>query len=194
MGNEVGSMRPRIHIGVVLLVGTLMVIFALSTTLLVVAARKVSTFRAMQASNKHFERYMDTMSRASQAYKAGHYDVALKEYRRASELTGEDTTGSFTMQAHFGIAKTYRRMNQLENAVAEYRSIIARDPVSSHPRWAPWAHFHLGQALLSKGELEEARSEWRIALASSGTDPHFSKLRPQVQQALTQNPARSGGK
>jgi tetratricopeptide (TPR) repeat protein len=79
--------------------------------------------------------------------------------------------------ARYGLAMEYAAGGRLEQAAAEYRTLIGNDPAYVA------AYFHLGQALEKLGKLEEARAiyEQGIVAASAKGDGH---TRSEIQAAL----------
>jgi len=70
--------------------------------------------------------------------------------------------------ARYGLAMEYANAGRLEEAVGEYRTLIA-----SHPDYA-YAYFHGGQALERLGRLDEARTMYRqgVDAATRSGDAH----------------------
>jgi tetratricopeptide (TPR) repeat protein len=64
---------------------------------------------------------------------------------------------------HYILGVCLRKKEQLDEAIAEFRQVIALDPASLK------AHFDLGNALYEKGQLDEAIAEYRQVLA---LNPH----------------------
>lgn len=54
--------------------------------------------------------------------------------------------------ARYGLAMEYVNAGELEEAVTEFRAVLAADPAYSY------AYFHGGQTLEKLGRIEEARS------------------------------------
>lgn len=76
--------------------------------------------------------------------------------------------------ARYGLAMEYANSGALEEAVNEFKEILAADPAYSA------AYFHGGQTLEKLGRLEEARDFYRRGAAVT-RDPH---ARSELQAAL----------
>jgi serine/threonine-protein kinase len=76
--------------------------------------------------------------------------------------------------ARYGLAMEYVNSGALEDAVDEFRQILAADPAYSA------AYFHGGQTLEKLGRVDEARDFYRRGAAATG-DPH---ARAELQAAL----------
>jgi tetratricopeptide (TPR) repeat protein len=79
--------------------------------------------------------------------------------------------------ARYGLAMEYVKAGRLEEAVAEFRALLA-----SHPDYA-YAYFHAGQTLERLARLDEARRMYRdgIAAATRAADAHAAG---ELQAAL----------
>ena len=76
--------------------------------------------------------------------------------------------------ARYGLAMEYVNSGALEEAVNEFKAILAGDPGYSA------AYFHGGQTLEKLGRLEEAREFYRRGAAVT----HDSHARAELQAAL----------
>ena len=76
--------------------------------------------------------------------------------------------------ARYGLAMEYAKAGQLENAVAEFETLLAADPAYSA------AYFHGGQALEKLGRIDQAREFYRLGVART-QDAH---ARSELQAAL----------
>jgi len=76
--------------------------------------------------------------------------------------------------ARYGLAMEYVNSGALEEAVNEFKEILAADPAYSA------AYFHGGQTLEKLGRLEQARDFYRRGAAVT-RDPH---ARSELQAAL----------
>ncbi len=79
--------------------------------------------------------------------------------------------------ARYGLAMEFANQGQLEEAVAEYRALLDKDP-----NYAA-AYYHGGQALEKLGRVDDAR-EWYergIEVTTRGGDAH---TRSELQAAL----------
>ena len=83
--------------------------------------------------------------------------------------------------ARYGLAMEYARSGDLEEAIAEYRALLADN--ENYPA----AYFHGGQALEKLGRLEEAREMYEkgIAVTTRTGDAH---TRSELQAALDMLP------
>jgi tetratricopeptide (TPR) repeat protein len=90
------------------------------------------------------------------------------------QMLEQDPKNSF---ARYGLAMEYAAAGTLEQAVAEYQTLIGNDPGYVA------AYFHGGQALEKLGKLEEARAIYvhGLAAASAKGDGH---TRSEIQAAL----------
>jgi tetratricopeptide (TPR) repeat protein len=83
--------------------------------------------------------------------------------------------------ARYGLAMEYARSGDLEEAITEYRALLADN--ENYPA----AYFHGGQALEKLGRLEEAREMYEkgIAVTARTGDAH---TRSELQAALDMLP------
>ena len=83
--------------------------------------------------------------------------------------------------ARYGLAMEYAKSGDLEEAIAEYRALLADN--ENYPA----AYFHGGQALEKLGRLEEAREMYEkgIAVTTRTGDAH---TRSELQAALDMLP------
>jgi tetratricopeptide (TPR) repeat protein len=83
--------------------------------------------------------------------------------------------------ARYGLAMEYANSGELENAIAEYRSLL-----EFNPDYAA-AYFHGGQALEKLGRVEDARDMYQqgIDVTSRTGDQH---TRSELQAALDMLP------
>ena len=83
--------------------------------------------------------------------------------------------------ARYGLAMEYARSGDLEQAVTEYRALLADN--ENYPA----AYFHGGQALEKLGRLDEAREMYEkgIAVTTRTGDAH---TRSELQAALDMLP------
>ena len=83
--------------------------------------------------------------------------------------------------ARYGLAMEYARSGDLEEAITEYRALLADN--ENYPA----AYFHGGQALEKLGRLEEAREMYEkgIAVTTRTGDAH---TRSELQAALAMLP------
>jgi tetratricopeptide (TPR) repeat protein len=80
--------------------------------------------------------------------------------------------------ARYGLAMEYANAGQLEEAVAEFRSLTERD------RDYAAAYFQGGQALEKLGRIEEARSMYEHGIAAS-TRKGDHHTRGEIEAALS---------
>jgi Tfp pilus assembly protein PilF len=76
--------------------------------------------------------------------------------------------------ARYGLAMEYVNAGELEQAAAEFATVLSADPGYSA------AYFHGGQTLEKLGRLDEARDLYRRGVAAAG-DSH---ARAELQAAL----------
>jgi tetratricopeptide (TPR) repeat protein/uncharacterized membrane protein YhaH (DUF805 family) len=99
------------------------------------------------------------------AAKAGDLDAAIRHFARAIELYGPDSIAS--AQSYRSRARVWRRMDQLQNALADYSKAIAVEPAGS------WNYHLRGQVLAGLGRYDEALRDYDTASAqrpSADTD------------------------
>ena len=87
------------------------------------------------------------------------------------QLLEQDPASTF---ARYGLAMEYVKSGALEDAVTEFRAILATDPNYSA------AYFHGGQTLEKLARLDEARDLYRRGIATT-RDAH---ARSELQAAL----------
>lgn len=87
------------------------------------------------------------------------------------QMLAADPANSF---ARYGLAMEHLKSGQMEAAVAEFDSLLERDPNYSA------AYFHGGQTLEKLGRFDDARDYYRKGLAVT-RDPH---ARGELQAAL----------
>jgi Tfp pilus assembly protein PilF len=92
------------------------------------------------------------------------YDKAVREFQYALELDQNYA------DAHNNLGSTYAQMQKWDEAIVEFRQAIS-DPFYRTPELA---YYHLGVALMEKGDLLEAVKELHTAV----------QLRPDFSQAL----------
>ncbi len=76
--------------------------------------------------------------------------------------------------ARYGLAMEYLKRGQAEEAVSEFRALIAANPAYAY------AYYHGGQALERLGRLDDARELYRAGIAHA-TDAH---AKSELQAAL----------
>lgn len=115
----------------------------------------------------------------------GQNKEALKEYQMSEQLE----PGFWP--THYKLAVTYGKLNNFDAAIAEYRQVIGMKPPFNNKADAALLHLALGQALDKRGERNEARFEWRqaIALASQDTTHknNISQVAKQAHQLLNKD-------
>lgn len=89
-------------------------------------------------------------------------------------MLAEDPANSF---ARYGLAMEYVKSGALESAVAEFRSLLDKDP-----NYAA-GYFHAGQTLERMGEVEQARDMYQRGIETTQRtgDAH---TRSELQGAL----------
>ena len=98
---------------------------------------------------------------------------------RVQVLKGLLTRNPGDSFARYGLAMEYAKLGRLEEAVAEYRTLLGADPNYLY------AYFHGGQALERLGRTEEARELYKQGIEAAGLagDEH---ARSELQAALEQ--------
>jgi len=91
--------------------------------------------------------------------------MATNRLEILEQMVQQDPKNSF---ARYGFAMECAKAGDLDRAVAEYRTLIANDPVYLA------AYFHAGQALEKLGRIDEARAiyEQGVAAAAAKGDGH----------------------
>jgi tetratricopeptide (TPR) repeat protein len=87
------------------------------------------------------------------------------------QLLAQDPRSTF---ARYGLAMEYVNTQQLAQAIEQFETVIANDPLYSA------AYYHGGQTLEKMGQLDRARDLYRRGLAAS-RDAH---ARAEMQAAL----------
>ncbi len=145
---------------------------------------------------QHLERKDARWDQAFEHERRGHilerqrqYGRAIAEYRLAAQLNPEPLS---PLQ---DIARVYRKQGRTDDAITEYRAVIALEPRLDDPEATAWAHYELGNLLLSKGDTEAARAEWKLALTHAPIDraqqAAIYKVHAEAQKALNRH--LSGG-
>jgi tetratricopeptide (TPR) repeat protein/uncharacterized membrane protein YhaH (DUF805 family) len=100
-----------------------------------------------------------------EAAKAEDHDAAIRHFTRAIELYGPENIAS--AQSYRSRARVWRRMDLLQNALADYSKAIAVEPAGS------WNYHLRGQVLAGLGRYDEALRDYDTATvggASADTD------------------------
>jgi tetratricopeptide (TPR) repeat protein len=86
-------------------------------------------------------------------------------------------------EAFYRLARVRQAEGRLGEAREAYRQAIR---IQDHPedRWAPWAHFYIGQTYDIEGRSEEARAAYRAALAHRGRFDYHRSLEQRARTAL----------
>src|ERR1700740_829257 len=90
------------------------------------------------------------------------------------QMVAQDPNNSF---ARYGLAMEYAKNGELEQAVAEFQGLIARDETYAA------AYYHGGQALEKLGKLEDARQMYEKGIEAS-TRKGDMHTRSEIQAAL----------
>ena len=83
--------------------------------------------------------------------------------------------GNDTVDTHFYLGKTYALQGRFDDAIAELKRTIEKDPTHHEARFA------LGQALVSKGEVAQARDVFKKMIED---DPHDVKALAEYGRAV----------
>jgi tetratricopeptide (TPR) repeat protein len=94
------------------------------------------------------------------------------------QMVEQDPLNSF---ARYGLAMEYAQGGQLEEAVTEFNSLLARDGTYVA------AYFHAGQALEKLGRAEEAKTIYERGLDAC-TQTGDLHTRAEIEAALNQLP------
>lgn len=97
--------------------------------------------------------------------------LATSRIEILKQLLEQNPSSTF---ARYGLAMEYLNAGDLENAMGEFRAVLATDPMYSA------AYFHGGQTLEKLGRLDQARDLYRQGVAQS-QDAH---ARAELQAAL----------
>ncbi|MGE5788327.1 MAG: tetratricopeptide repeat protein [Myxococcales bacterium] len=113
------------------------------------------------------------MDVAAESMKRREFEVAVKEWTRALELSPKEP------RAHNSKGVALMELGRVEEAIAQYREALALNPQY------PEAHNNLGEALAGKGALKEAVAQFENALK---VDPEYAVAHANLGVTL----ARSG--
>ncbi len=112
-----------------------------------------------------------TQSRAEKLYKEGIYHEEQGRYTDAVAAFEQVVQlNPSHVEAHLGLAYSYQRLEQTEDALHHARIAVSLKPSAR-------AHFILGHALLTKREFAAALDELRACL---DLDPDFAEARYQI--------------
>jgi tetratricopeptide (TPR) repeat protein len=89
------------------------------------------------------------------------------------QMVAQDPKNSF---ARYGLAMEYGNNGQLEDAVAEFETLLANDQTYAA------AYYHGGQVLEKLGRLEEARGFYERGIDACKGDAH---TRSEIEAALS---------
>lgn len=100
--------------------------------------------------------------------------MATNRLEMLQQMVSQDPNNSF---ARYGLAMEYANAGALEQAVAEFRSLVQQNSDYSA------AYFHGGQALEKLGRIEEARAMYEkgIEVTTRKGDAH---TRAEIEAAL----------
>ena len=101
--------------------------------------------------------------------------MATNRLEILNQMVAQDPKNSF---ARYGLAMEYANSGHLEEAIAEYRTLL------SHDENYAAAYFHAGQAFEKLGRLDEARSiyEKGLEITTRKGDHH---TRAEIEGALS---------
>jgi tetratricopeptide (TPR) repeat protein len=94
----------------------------------------------------------------------GNLEQAVREYQEALRLDPSDSS------VRYSLARAYVKMGKSEEAIAQCRTIIARDDSGADRTQTAHAHYLLGNLLNARGEKAEARLHWKEALERTPVD------------------------
>jgi Tfp pilus assembly protein PilF len=117
-------------------------------------------YQQYQKTDAAFEHWMN----AEKFARAGQHQAAITESHKAIQLDPSLTS------VRYLLARIYRKQKQAAKAMTEYRAIIEQKSGESDKTGAAWAHYDLGELLYSQGQKEEAREQWRAAIACAPGD------------------------
>lgn len=109
------------------------------------------------------------------AYRAGSYQQAIEEFKKAVEAAPDSISG------HVNLGSALGQMGDVVGAIAEYRKVLEIAPDNTA------AHYNLGVLLLQRGSLDEA-AEHLLAVVDSNPEDATATL------ALASTLARAGRK
>lgn len=125
-----------------------------------------TTEQERQLSKRHYKR-------ASALYTNSQYDTAMTELNVAFLID------PLNMDALFLIGRCLSQKGMLENAILQYREIIALDPTYAD------AYYNLGMELWQTGKKEEAVAAWHDALRLR---PDSLTIQFRLQEATLDKP------
>jgi Tfp pilus assembly protein PilF len=105
--------------------------------------------------------------------------MATNRLEILKQMLGQDPANTF---ARYGLAMEYANSGQLEQAMAEFRSLVQQDE-----NYAA-AYYHGGQVLEKLGRVEEARSLYEKGIEAS-TRKGDLHTRSEIEAALGMLPA-----
>ncbi len=120
------------------------------------------------------EAYEDQLQKAAALLRAGKYDDAIKEYKRATKIRSDDA------EPWFGLAQSYQKLGAYKNSLEATRRIF---PLAADKIMQSNAHNLAGVALSAQGDTnkdqkkyQEAEQEFRAALAAypDSSSGHFN--------------------
>jgi tetratricopeptide (TPR) repeat protein len=101
--------------------------------------------------------------------------MATNRLDMLKQMLAQDSGNTF---ARYGLAMEYAKAGQLDESVAEYRTLIETDPTYVA------AYYHAGQTLEKMGEIEQARAMYEngIEACLRKGDAH---TRAEIEAALS---------
>lgn len=101
----------------------------------------------------------DLTQRAADAYKAGKYADSLKMYEQVEEETPKDAA------VHFNIAAAMQELNQIDDAIAEYKQAVSLDPKNDeYKRFLETALDKKAQPIIDQAVAAHKKKEYREAI------------------------------
>jgi len=95
---------------------------------------------------------------AETVYQTGDYEGAVKEFRQYLRITNSD---NLTPEAYSNLGDSYRQLNQIDNAINAYQTVIDEFPNDDQ---APSALIILGNLYTEKGEYDTSHKYFELLL------------------------------
>ena len=118
--------------------------------------------------------FYDLYDRALQLGEKGQYEAAIAEWKKALEISPDDTS-ALVSKAHSSFGVALARAGRVDEAMAQFRKAIEIRPNNVQ------AHNNLGAALVQAGKLDEGIVQLREVLEVS---PDYAEARNNLGDAL----------
>ena len=118
--------------------------------------------------------FYDLYDRALQLGEKGQYEAAIAEWKKALEISPDDTS-ALIAKAHSSFGVALARAGRFDEAIEQFRKAIAIRPNNAQ------AHNNLGTALVQAGKLDEGIVQLREVLLNS---PDNAEARNNLGDAL----------